>query len=183
MTILKQFKNGDTLLMIFRKTTYADIPTVLTIIKQAQHYLKSQQIDQWQNGYPNEPSLAADIDHGYSYVMEENGTIVGTLALIFDPEPTYTHIYEGTWKTTDTCYATLHRVAVADEWKGMGIAGKMLAKVEQICHTHSVSSIRMDTHRENLSMQRMMQKNGFVYCGVIYLEDGAKRLAFEKMLS
>ena len=169
--------------MIFRKTTYADIPAVFTIIKQAQHYLKSQQIDQWQNGYPNEASLTADIDHGYSYVMEENETIIGTLALIFDPEPTYTHIYEGSWKTTNTCYATLHRVAVADQRKGIGIAGKMLAEVEHICYLHSISSIRMDTHKENLSMQRMMQKNGFDYCGIIYLEDGAKRLAFEKVLS
>lgn len=172
-----------TLLMIFRKTTYADIPAVFTIIRQAQYYLKSKQIDQWQNGYPNEASLAADIEHGYSYVMEKDGIIVGTLALIFDAEPTYTHIYEGNWKTTDTCYATLHRVAVAEQWKGTGIAGKMLAEVKQICRLHSVSSIRMDTHRENTSMQRMMQKNGFAYCGIIYLEDGAERLAFEKLLS
>lgn len=165
--------------MIFRKTTYSDIPAILTIITEAQHYLKSKQIDQWQNGYPNEASLRADIDHGYSYVMEENGIIIGTLALIFGTEPTYIHIYEGNWKTTDTCYATLHRVAVANQWKGNGIAGKMLAEVEHICHLHSVSSIRMDTHKENTSMQRMMQKNGFDYCGIIYLEDGAMRLAYE----
>lgn len=169
--------------MIFRKTTHADIPAVLSIIQEAQQYLKLQHINQWQNGYPNEDSFASDIQREYSYVMEDNGMILGTLALIFDKEPTYTHIYEGNWKTTDTCYATLHRVAVADQWKGSGIAGKMLAKVEQICQLHSISSIRMDTHRENLSMQRMMQKNGFAYCGVIYLEDGAERLAFEKLLS
>ena len=169
--------------MTFRKTTYTDIPAVFTIIHQAQNYLKSQQIDQWQNGYPNEHSLAADIDHEYSYVMEENGTIVGTLALIFDPEPTYARIYEGNWKTGHTSYATLHRVAVADQWKGNSIAGKMLAEVEHICHLHHVDSIRMDTHRENISMQRMMQKNGFTYCGIIYLEDGAERLAFERKMN
>ena len=32
-------------------------------------------------------------------------------------------------------------------------------------------------------MQRMLEKNGFVRCGVIHLADGAPRIAFEKVLS
>ena len=31
-------------------------------------------------------------------------------------------------------------------------------------------------------MQRVMEKNGLTYRGVIYLEDGSQRLAFEKLL-
>ena len=35
---------------------------------------------------------------------------------------------------------------------------------------------------EDIPMQNLLKKNGFSYCGVIYLEDGGKRIAFEKII-
>ena len=116
------------------------------------------------------------------YVMEENGKIIGTLAVIFDGERTYDKIYDGEWKTTEEPYAAIHRVAVDAECKGQGIAGAMIAEVEKMCREKGVRSMKNDTHRDNQSMQRMQAKNGFEYCGVIYLEDGAERIAFEKIV-
>ena len=43
-------------------------------------------------------------------------------------------------------------------------------------------SIRMDTHDDNLSMQRFLIKYGFEYCGTIYLENKETRRAYEKIL-
>ena len=40
----------------------------------------------------------------------------------------------------------------------------------------------MDTHDDNLSMQRFLTKYGFNYCGTIYLENKEKRRAYEKLL-
>ena len=77
---------------------------------------------------------------------------------------------------------TLHRVAVRNDWKGQGIAGAMIEEVVSMCQNYKMKSIRIDTHRENSSMQSMMKKNGFDYCGIIYLEDGAERLAYERMV-
>jgi hypothetical protein len=31
-------------------------------------------------------------------------------------------------------------------------------------------------------MRRMLEKNGFVHCGTIYLENGDERVAYEKMI-
>jgi predicted Rossmann fold flavoprotein len=52
----------------------------------------------------------------------------------------------------------------------------------KMCRERGVRSIKNDTHRDNQSMQRMQAKNGFEYCGIIYLKDGAERIAFEKVL-
>ena len=166
----------------FRKTEYADIPAVMELINQAKGYMKEQGIDQWQNGYPNEGEIAMDIAKGYSYVMEENKKIIGTMAVLFDGEPTYDKIYEGAWKTAEEPYAAIHRVAVDSGCKGKGIAGAMIDEVVKMCRERGVRSIKNDTHRDNKSMQRMQAKNGFEYCGVIYLEDGAERIAFEKVI-
>ena len=168
--------------MKFRKTTMEDVLAVLEIIEQAQEYLKQKKIEQWQNGYPNRNSIIEDIQKEYSYVLEENGSILGTVTVVLDGEPTYEHIYEGEWKTKGTSYVTLHRVAVRNEWKGKGIAKRMIEEVLSMCREEKVESIRMDTHRDNVSMQQMLKKNGFEYCGIIYLEDGAERFAYERLL-
>lgn len=166
----------------FRKTEYADIPAVMELIHQAQQYMSEQKIDQWQNGYPNEAVIAEDIAKGYSWVMEENKKIIGTMAVLFDGEPTYETIYEGQWKTDGEAYAAIHRVAVDAQCKGQGIAGAMVEEVVKMCREQGIRSIKNDTHKDNLSMQRMLAKNGFEYCGIIHLEDGAERIAFEKVL-
>ena len=41
--------------------------------------------------------------------------------------------------------------------------------------------MRMDTHGDNIVMQALLRKLGFVHCGTIYVEeDDYPRLAFEK---
>ncbi len=168
--------------MEFRKTKREDILGILRIIAQAQEYMKKEGIDQWQDGYPNEAVFEEDIEKGYSYVMVEDGRVIGTIAIIFDGEPTYDKIYEGAWKTVNEPYAAVHRVAVDAECKGKGIAGAMIAETEKMCRERGVRSIKNDTHRDNQSMRRMQAKNGFEYCGIIYLENGDERIAFEKIL-
>ena len=114
--------------------------------------------------------------------MEVDEVVIGTMAIVLDGEPTYEHIYEGGWKTDGTSYITLHRVAVHNDWKGNGIARSMIENVVTMYRNCDVKSIRIDTHRENISMQSMIKKYGFEYCGIIYLEDGAERLAYEYKL-
>lgn len=168
--------------MKFRKTRPEDIPGIMKIIRQAQEYMREQRIDQWQNGYPEETVFKEDIEHGYSYVMEEDGNIIATMAVIFDGEPDYDKIYDGQWKTVKQPYAAIHRVAVDTQAKGRGIAGAMLSEVEKMCRVRGVGSMKNDTHKDNSSMQRMLRKNGFEYCGIIYLKDGEERIAFEKLI-
>ena len=41
--------------------------------------------------------------------------------------------------------------------------------------------MRIDTHEENKGMQKLIAQIGYDYCGVILLENGDKRLAYEKV--
>ena len=41
--------------------------------------------------------------------------------------------------------------------------------------------LRADTHADNLTMQRCLEREGFVRCGTIYVEDGTPRVAFERI--
>lgn len=152
----------------------------MNIIKQAQKYLKSKGINQWQNNYPNKEIIESDIKEGSSHVLINNNKIIATVALSFSGEKTYQNIYNGEWLTNGR-YAVIHRIAVENNYKGKGIFSIIIDYAVKICFDNNVYSIKIDTHEENESMKKTLINNGFLYCGIIYLEDGAKRLAYEKI--
>ncbi|MGI6537553.1 MAG: GNAT family N-acetyltransferase [Caldicoprobacterales bacterium] len=167
--------------MEFRRAVVSDINRIMDIIKQAQAYLKEQGIDQWQNNYPNPEVIREDIEKGYGYVLLKDGKIIGTAAVSFDGEKTYEKIYDGNWLSSFD-YAVIHRIAVDSDFKGQGFASVIIKNVEKMCSDKGVYSVRVDTHEDNKSMQRLLEKNGFQFCGIIYLADNSKRLAFEKLV-
>ncbi|MDD7795386.1 GNAT family N-acetyltransferase [Clostridium sp. 'White wine YQ'] len=167
--------------MEFRKTIKADMEEIMNIISQAQAYFKEQGIDQWQNNYPNVETINNDIINEHSYVLLKDNNIVATAAISFDGEKTYDAIYEGQWISNNE-FAVIHRIAVHGDYKGLGLSSEIIKNVEKLCLDKGVYSIKVDTHEENISMQKLLKKNSFKYCGIIYLEDGNKRIAFEKRL-
>lgn len=167
--------------MEFRRSTKSDLKEIIEIIKEAQNYFKANNIDQWQDGYPNEESIMNDIESGESYILLKDNKIIATAYLSFNGESDYDIIHEGKW-VGDEKYAVIHRVAVSNNMKGQGIAGELFKKIENLCLENKVNHIRIDTHRHNRSMQRFLMKSRFEYCGIIYLKDNSERIAFEKVL-
>ncbi len=71
-------------------------------------------------------------------------------------------------------YGTIHRVA------SDGQINKMLNRVICYCEKQ-IQHLRIDTHSNNKIMQHLILKNGFTQCGIIYVEDGSPRIAYEKI--
>ena len=167
--------------MKFIKSTEADLDSIMEIIKQAQAYFKANGIDQWQNNYPNLSTISHDIAHGHSHILIKDNQVVATAAISFDGEKNYNQIEAGSWLTGGD-YAVIHRIAVDNRYKGTGLSSDIIKEVEQLCLEKGVHSIKVDTHQDNKSMQKLLQKNNFTSCGIIYVEDGSPRIAFEKVL-
>lgn len=164
--------------MKLRLTTLEDVNAVMSIINQAKEYLKSQGINQWQDGYPNEESIITDINNHEAYVLEKDNEIIATAMISETKEPTYDYI-EGKWLQNNK-YLVVHRIAIKDDQKGQGLAKIILGEAIKLYPDNY--SIRMDTHDDNLSMQRFLTKYGFTYCGTIYLANKDKRRAYEMIL-
>ena len=164
--------------MILRPTKIEDISRVIDIINQAKTYFKNNDIDQWQDGYPNEETIEKDIENNEAYVLEEDGVILGTCMVTIHGEPAYNSI-EGKW-ILNCPYICVHRIAVDNEYKGKGLASTILDQV--VAMYPDYHSVRMDTHHDNLSMQSFLTKYGFKYCGEITLKSGALRRAYEKRI-
>ena len=39
--------------------------------------------------------------------------------------------------------------------------------------------LRADTHVDNRTMQHLLEKHGFVYCGIVNPPDGGERMAYQ----
>ena len=188
---------GGKKLMNFRKSTFDDIDIILEIIEKAKAELKKMGLDQWQKGYPNREVIESDVKKGISYVLEEtaennenseekvSGKIVGTIVLSPEREEPYSKI-EGKWITDDDDYMVVHRLAVDSDVKNKGLATKILEFSEGVCIENKILSLKADTHENNEPMKRLLAKNGFSFCGLIYLDRepdlGAKRTAYEKII-
>ncbi len=177
-------------LVNFRKSTYDDVDKILEIIEKAKLELKKLGLNQWQNGYPNKKIIENDVKLGISYVLEDTEKsenfikIIGTIVLSPEKETSYSKI-EGKWITDDD-YMVIHRLAVDTDVKNKGIATKILEFAEKVCIEKKILSLKADTHENNEPMKKLLAKNGFRYCGVIYLDDGLergeKRIAYEKII-
>ena len=82
----------------------------------------------------------------------------------------YEHIEDGNW-LNDKPYLTIHRLA------GDGQVHGLFQCVADYCKNIS-RNIRVDTHANNRIMQKLMEKNGFTKCGIIYVKDGTPRIAY-----
>ncbi|MDR3259869.1 MAG: GNAT family N-acetyltransferase [Fusobacteriaceae bacterium] len=161
--------------MEIRKTRYSDLPILLEIYSISRKFMAdSGNPNQWINGYPTIELLTRDIDNGFSYVSIIDDQIVGTFCFIEGIEPTYSVIKGGNW-LNDLPYGVVHRITTTA--KNRGIASLCLDWCLKKC-----KNLRIDTHRDNIPMQKTLEKNGYIYCGIIKWEDGSERIAFQKVI-
>lgn len=168
--------------MKIRKTVRDDIDGILSIIEETRRYFRHEGIDQWQGEYPSRDVIERDISADESYVCEIDGRVCGFCAIVGGVDPSYVKIYEGEWKNGRE-YLALHRVAVSAECKGKGVAAAFVERAVLIAREKGILDIKCDTHEDNRNMRRMLEKNGFEYCGIIHLaDDGAPRVAYQKII-
>ena len=160
--------------MLIRKTVPADLYRIGEIYENAKCFMRaSGNKNQWNGDKPNAETAREDMERGVGYVAEDNGEVVAVFMFSLDADPTYKEIYDGAW-LSDEPYGVIHRIAVAEQGRG----------IIDYCINECFSirpNLRIDTHRDNAPMRRALQKRGFEYCGIIHLENGDERLAYQKI--
>ena len=145
------------------KASTGDFTIVSNLIEQGKaKMIKAGNPNQWSANYPAESTIRRDIAQGDCYLL---------YVAKAGPEPNYHRIDKGDW-LDDQPYYVIHRVASIE-----GVHGVM-ADIINYCSAFT-SSIRIDTHADNRPMQASLIRLGFVYCGIIYVENGDSRLAFQ----
>lgn len=156
---------------MIRKATHEDFAQILPIYAIARQYMvESGNPNQWKDNWPIPKVLEEDIEEENLYVCIRDNQIHGVFAFIIGEDENYGMIEEGNWLNDDP-YGTIHRIASDGKSKGVFYECMDFCKEQ-------VDNLRIDTHEDNKTMQHLISKAGFVYCGNIYVGDGTKRIAF-----
>jgi len=162
--------------MNIRQAKVNDIEMIMPVFDEARRFMEaSGNPNQWINGYPSKDLIVSNINAGDFYVCLSDASIIGVFYFHIGVDVTYNTIYGGSW-LNDAPYGVVHRIASNGRQK------RLSDTVYDWC-LQQCGNLRIDTHRENVVMQNSLRRNGFLYCGVIYLADGRERLAFQKTIT
>lgn len=161
--------------MTIRPTTYADISALVTIFAHARGQMVADgNPTQWNDDYPKRQLLEEDIQRGVSYIIEHKGIIYGTFVFIIGEDPTYQQIENGRWLDENRSYGTIHRIASDGRYKGVFHTALKWCIAQ-------CANIRIDTHANNHRMIHLIEKEGFIRCGIIYTRNHSPRIAYQRI--
>lgn len=156
---------------IIRLAELSDLPHIMPIFEKARKFMQlTGNPSQWIDGYPSEEIITHDIEQRNFYVETSGNAITGGFAFITGDEPSY-KIIQGEW-LDNAPYGTIHRLASDGSRKGFA------DRCIEFCR-NKISTLRADTHKDNLLMQKALLRNGFQYCGIIRVANGTERLAYQ----
>lgn len=163
---------------MIRQANLSDLESILDVIKEAQARMKNSGMTQWQNDYPNRDIIYQDIVNNSLYVYILDGVVCGTMS-VFSTDSVYEFI-DGKW-LNENAYKVIHRIAVSNRALGKNISGEM---IDFVFNTFDIKDIRIDTHPLNTPMIKSLERQNFIYCGIVHVttDTDSLRLAFQKHL-
>lgn len=169
------YHQQDLFAMNIRQAHIEELDAIMSIFELAKLYMHSQgNRNQWGDDYPPRQLIAHEIESAKLFCIEHDGEVAGVFSFDkgCDIEPTYAIIYDGCWQYNEP-YGVVHRLA--SNGKVKGISDQCFDWCKQQCNY-----LRVDTHRDNATMQQALLRQGFVYSGIIVLSrNGSERLAYE----
>ena len=151
-----------------RKSKIDDLDKILKIYEIARNFMKeSGNPTQWGDNYPDKTLVKEDIENEISYVVENSGIICAVFVFFIGKEQSYEDFIKENQE-----YGIIHRVASDGSIKGIVSEVYNFAK-------NKISDIKIDTHKDNSSMQRVLEKLGFKKSGIIYLKNGSERILYQ----
>lgn len=157
---------------MIRLATAADFDEIMRVYDAARAYMRANgNPTQWKDAYPQPELVISDIETGNMYVhCGDDGIVHACFGMFEGEDPTYAYI-EGKWHDSAP-YVAVHRVASDGTLRGVF---RQTFEFVSAKHPH----IRIDTHKDNITMQKAVTSCGFKYCGIIYVGDGTPRMAYE----
>ena len=156
-----------------RNAEFADLKRIEEIYAYARKFMaETGNPNQWGKNHPPHDRLITDIEERLLFAIEDEEGIHGVFYFYIGPDPTYDYIVDGSWHS-DTPYGTIHRIASDG-------SGGILAAAVTFC-SERIGHHRIDTHQDNLVMQKAVVKQGFSRCGIIFIADGSPRIAYDRI--
>ena len=161
-----------------RKATISDLPAILKIYKSATEHMIASGIFQWNDQYPDEETLQADIASETMCLCEKDAAIAAVFVL---NQNSYAEYISGNWQYAESSFFVVHRLCVNPAFQGMGMGTQAMLAAEAVLRKQGVEAIRLDTFSQNPVAIKLYAKLGYTQVGQFHLPRGLFYL-FEKKL-
>lgn len=165
--------------MIFRPADLQDYEEVCSLFQKAIGFMRAQNIDQWDEIYPDAGRLLADIQNRQMYLVTEDGAILSAVVLneVQDKE------YEGgNWLHAGGKFAVVHRLCVHPGYQNKKVGRRTMLFAEDFLAKGGYGAIRLDAFLQNPRAVRLYEGLGYRHAGNIRLRKGEFFL-FEKPIA
>lgn len=151
---------------------------VFSVFSAAIQNMELQGIHQWDEIYPDKPTIADDIAKNQMYI----GKIDNRIAVCFVLSEEYDEEYKnGRWQHPDSRFCVIHRLCVNPEFQNKGIASETMKYIENLCKSAGYDSIRLDCFTENPYSRRLYDKTGYSVVGYANWRKGLFELREKKI--
>lgn len=169
--------------LALRGSIESDMAQLTGMLEDAIALLAMNNIDQWQNGTISSEILLDAIMHDQAFVWEQrDSTGIAGFCVLDTYDELYENLAEGEW-TVPGSYLAIHRVMVSQHLRGCKVTTQMFLDIKKMGIVNNVDSLRIDTHPDNIMMQKTLKRNGFVRTGLLYMPSGSSRYTYEFDLS
>jgi len=147
-----------------------DVPAAQGLIEGARRWLRSRQIDQWQDPVPD-AVLRADATSGRLFVVRQNSDVVAMVSLSESDSEI--------WGEVPGRAVYVHRLAVAGAHRGARLGQRLLAWVDEEAAARDAEIVRLDCAADNPGLRRFYERQGFQHIRDVTVTalDGSRQLS------
>jgi GNAT superfamily N-acetyltransferase len=114
--------------MRIRLAAREDVAALMGLMRRVVPQMRAAGNLQWGDDYPNEAVFERDIECGQLWVAEVDGLVAGVAAVTMDNSPEYAQVG---WDLEEPA-VVVHRLAVDTAFRGVGVAGALMRKAEEV---------------------------------------------------
>jgi GNAT superfamily N-acetyltransferase len=163
---------------VFRLAQMQDYPAVVEIYKQAISDMCFRGIMQWDEIYPSEECLKADIEARQMYLLVCGGDVVSAVVISGEQDEEYKN---GCWKYSEGNIATLHRLCVHPAHQRKGYGRETVLFAEQLMKRMGYTAVRLDAFSQSPFALKLYEGLGYERAGEVTFRKG-KFFLYEKPL-
>lgn len=166
--------------MIIKKAKISEIGEIMLMYKSCVEGMLANNIDQWDESYPNEDIIMQDLIAKTYFIVIEQNIIIAGINIDQNQDKTYLPLK---WKDKKNQFLVVHRLAVKEAFWGRGIGKSLMSFTEKLAIKKGLNSIRLDTYSGNPKAMDFYKRIGYNEVGIINLKPNKNKYhCFEKII-
>ncbi len=155
-----------------------ELETIYSLVQEAIRHMDNQGIPQWDEIYPSQAILNADIEKQQMYLIEIEGRVAGLIVINEDQSPEYADVG---WKHSGKALV-VHRLTIHPDYQRHKLATYLMDFAEEKAAAENYDCIRLDAFTRNPAAYTLYENRRYRRAGIVRFRKG-EFFCFEKKIS